>query len=245
MYQLETTFWWYQVLHELVGDTVRNHSPGGGLSILDAGCGTGRMMEILRQYGEVHGIDSSPDAVELARKRGVDKVILGDLNNYAFDKETYDIVVCLDVLYHKGIRDDLAVAGKFYSALKENGILILNLPAFEYLRRPHDLVVHTKKRYRRKCFSTELEKIGFTIHFSSYRMFPLYFIILISGFFRKSRKMNQPDSDLKKIPGWLNKFLLFYGRAENQWLKRGWTLPAGSSLFVVAKKEGINRESGF
>jgi len=221
MYQLETTFWWYQVLHELVSNTVRNHTTGGALSILDAGCGTGRMMEILRQYGEVQGIDFSPEAVELARKRGAGKVIPGDLNDHVFTSETFDVVVCLDVLYHNGIRDDLAIAGKFFSTLKENGILILNLPAFEYLRRPHDLAVHTKKRYRRKCFSDELKKRGFTIHFSSYRMFLLYFVILISVLIRKRGKMNQPDSDLKKIPGWLNKLLLFYGRAENLWLKRG------------------------
>ena len=236
MYHLETNFWWYKVLHELVDHMLQKNKPEGGISILDAGCGTGRMMEICQKYGTVTGIDYSPDAVYYAKKRGLKNIEIGDLNNYHFENNSYDVVVCLDVLYHSAIENDLSVVEKFYHTLKEDGILIINLPAFEYLKRSHDIVVHTKKRYRKKAFENDLKAIGFTILKSSYRMPLLYFIILIAKLFRPKSKSTESESDLKALPDWLNTLLLNYGRLENWCLKQGFGFPVGSSLFVVAKK---------
>lgn len=74
---------------------------------------------------------------------------------------------------------------------------------------------------------------------SSYRMPHLYFIILISKLLHKNRKSNDLESDLKELPVWLNKLLFNFGRLENWWLKRGFSLPVGSSLFIVAKKNQL------
>ena len=236
MYTLESNFWWYKVLHELVDFTVRKNKQPGDISMLDAGCGTGRMMEILQKYGIISGIDFSADAVSFAGKRGLKNVEIGDLNDCQFDDDSYDAVICLDVLYHTGIRNDRAVVEKFYHSLKKDGILIINLPAFQYLKRPHDVVVHTKKRYREKPFVHDLKEIGFSILSSGYRMPHLYFIILLSNLFRKKSKPNESESDLKELPAWLNTLLLRFGRLENWCLKHGFSFPVGSSLFVVAKK---------
>ena len=236
MYTLESSFWWYKVLHELVDFTINKNKKEGEIRILDAGCGTGRMMEICQKYGTITGIDYSSDAVHFAKERGLINIEIGDLNDYQFENDTYDVLVCLDVLYHSAIRDDLAVVEKFFHTLKKDGILIINLPAFEYLKRPHDIVVHTKKRYRKKSFVNELKEIGFSIISSSYRMPHLYFIILISKLFRGKSNPKKTGSDLKELPNWLNSLLIFFGRAENSLLKRGFSIPCGSSLFIVAKK---------
>ena len=235
MYILESNFWWYKVLHELVDSTIRKNKPSGDISILDAGCGTGRMIEICQQYSTVSGIDYSADAVEYAKKRGLQNIELGDLNNYQFENNRYEVILSLDVLYHSAIENDLAVVQKLYNSLKQDGLLIINLPAFEYLKRSHDIVVHTKKRYRKKAFEMDLKEIGFTILRSSYRMPLLYFIILISKLLHKKSTSN--ESDLKELPAWLNSVLLNYGRLENWCLKQGFVFPVGSSLFVVAKKQ--------
>ena len=236
MYTLESNFWWYNVLHELVDSNIKKYKKEGAISILDAGCGTGRMMEINQKYGTVFGIDYSADAVNFAKKRGLSNIEMGDLNNYEFENESYDAVICLDVLYHSAIQNDIAVVEKFYRTLKDDGILIINLPSFEYLKRSHDIVVHTKKRYRRKAFENDLKEIGFTILRSSYRMPHLYFIILISKLFSKKSKSDESESDLQQLPVWLNTLLLKLGRLENWWLMQGFRFPVGSSMFVVAKK---------
>lgn len=236
MYKLESRFWWYRVLHELVDSTLRKTKQHGNIRILDAGCGTGRMMEIIQKYGTVSGIDYSADAVCLAKSRGLNNIEIGDLNNYTFEEKIYDTIVCLDVLYHSGIKNDLAVVEKFHRALKDKGILIINLPAFEYLKRSHDVVVHTKRRYRKKAFENDLKELGFSIIRSSYRMPHLYFIILISKLFHERTDSEKSESDLKELPKWLNSILLFFGRIENWWLTLGLKIPVGSSLFIVAKK---------
>jgi SAM-dependent methyltransferase len=240
MYTLETNFWWYRVLHELVESVIQKYKGDGSISILDAGCGTGRMMEICQKYGKVYGIDYSTDAVAYARKRGLENVELGDLNDVRLEDNTYDVIVSLDVLYHSAIKDDKAIVDKFYHSLKKEGVLIINLPAFEYLKREHDIVVHTKKRYRRKPFEKDLEEIGFAILRSSYRMPLLYFVILIAKLLRFGNKTSEnpgeSESDLKELPGWLNTLLLKLGRLENWWLRHGFGFPVGSSLFIVARK---------
>lgn len=237
MYNLESNFWWYKILHELVDFTVGRNKQKGDVRILDAGCGTGRMMEILQKHGLVYGVDYSEDAVFFAKRRGLDNIDIGNLNDYYFENDSYNTVVCLDVLYHCDINDDLAVIRKLYNALQTDGILIINLPAFEYLKRPHDMVVHTKKRYRKKALVNDLREIGFSIVSASYRMPLLYFIILISKLFRGKNDAKKSESDLKELPVWLNTILLFLGRAENSVLKRGFCIPLGSSLFIVAKKQ--------
>ena len=236
MYTLESNFWWYKVLHELVDFTIKKNKHSGELQILDAGCGTGRMMEVLQKHGVIFGLDYSADAISFAERRGLKNLEIGDLNNYEFEKDSYNAIVCLDVLYHSGIDNDLAVIERFRQTLKNDGILILNLPAFEYLKRAHDVVVHTKKRYRKTAFVNELKEMGFTIVSSSYRMPHLYFIILISKLFRKNSNSTESESDLKELPVWLNSILLYFGRLENWWLRNGFSIPVGSSLFVVAKK---------
>jgi len=236
MYTLESNFWWYKVLHELVDFTIRKNKGSESLKMFDAGCGTGRMIEIVGKYGTISGIDYSPDAIGFAKKRGLKNIEIGDLNNYDAGKDIYDVIVCLDVLYHTGIQNDLAVVEKLRQALKKDGLLILNLPAFDYLKRPHDEVVHTKRRYRKNIFVTALKKIGFSEIRSSYRMPHLYFIILISKLLRGKSNTKESESDLKELPGWLNTLLYKFGRIENWWLKQGFGFPVGSSLFVVAKK---------
>jgi SAM-dependent methyltransferase len=236
MYALETSFWWYRVLHELVETTIQKNKPEGTIRILDAGCGTGRMMEICQKYGYVEGIDYSVDAVDYSRKRGLEHVELGDLNEVSLKSGTYDIVVSLDVLYHSAIKDDKAILDKFFGALKEDGLLIINLPAFEYLKRSHDVVVHTKKRYRKKAFERELKEAGFNHLHSSYRMPLLYFIILVTKLFHHKSKAAASESDLKEIPRLLNSLLLSMGRMENWLIRHGIGMPVGSSLFAVAQK---------
>jgi len=236
MYSLENDFWWYRILHELVEAKIRKISSGGTMRILDAGCGTGRMMEILQKHGPVSGLDFSEEAVTLARKRGAGTVVRGDLNTYNFQKDYLDAVVCLDVLYHSGIKDDQAVIGKFYDTLKSGGTLIINLPAFEFLRRGHDTVVHTRKRYRRKEFVSQLKKAGFTVNTATYRLPLLFLVIMLSGIIKKPDRNMKKASDLKKLPRLFNAVLLCMGRWENRLTGAGICFPFGSSLFVVAQK---------
>jgi predicted TPR repeat methyltransferase len=235
IYKNETTYWWYLVLHQLVDSVVRKKAVGKKLHILDAGCGTGRMMQILQKYGDVDGLDYSEEAIRFTKERGLAQTIRDDLNTWE-SQEKYDLIVSLDVLYHSGIKDDISVIRQFYKTLEAGGTLILNLAAFNILKRQHDAIVYTQRRYLKKILVKELENIGFKVERASYRMPHLFFIILLLKLIKGKKELSIAETDLNKIPRWLNQFLYFCGSLENKWLTIGGRFPVGSSLFIVAGK---------
>ena len=64
----EQRHWWYRSMPDLartvLGDRLR-----AGIRILDAGCGPGANYDWLSDFGEVVGVDYSPEAVRLAGER--------------------------------------------------------------------------------------------------------------------------------------------------------------------------------
>jgi len=237
MFQLEDEFWWYRGLHELIERYVRDKSAEGRPSILDAGCGCGKLMTIMSPYGEVSGFDFSEDAISFCRERGFDKVTQQDLSRWEPPSEAYDIVTCIDVLCHRAVDDVASVLRKFHRSLKPDGMLILNLPAFEILKRPHDIVVNTVRRSHRKETNQMLEEEGFDVEVSSYRLPFLFIIIALRKLIATFESDKTPTSDLTPIPSSLNSLLLVKHRGENTLVYSGISLPFGSSLFIVARKK--------
>ena len=234
MFELENDYWWYRALHELVEHEV--HTVGRtNLKLLDVGCGTGRTMEILRSYGQVEGVDYSPEAIFFSTKRG-NNAILGDINTLTINPNTYDIILCLDVLYHAAIQDDHAVMAKLYRGLAPGGLLIMELPAFDLLKRHHDVMVFGKRRYRKKATRAVLQKIGFHTIIDTYRLPLLFLFLLIKKVIERVKVPDTAVSDLKPLPRSLNAFLLWVTRIENRLITWGIGMPFGSSLFIVAKK---------
>ena len=103
-----------------------------GSEILDAGCGTGRYaIELARRGYVVHGIDLSPDLIEVAMRANGDvpkgvSFEVGDITKLPLSR--YAAILCRGVL--NDIVDDAgrdAVFGSFARALQPNGTLILDV----------------------------------------------------------------------------------------------------------------------
>jgi 2-polyprenyl-3-methyl-5-hydroxy-6-metoxy-1,4-benzoquinol methylase len=238
MYGLENTYWWYRGLHELIERYVRRHAKttAGPLSLLDAGCGTGRMLEILGNYGAAEGFDYSEEALNFCKKRGLTNVFRQDLNTWQPPLEKYDVIISLDVLYHVNVISEDESYQKFLSALKPGGLLILNLPAFELLRRRHDKAVHTKKRYTKRATLKKIRTAGFNVESVSYRLPFLFGIMLLKKMIESVSHDKTVRSDLASLPQWLNGVILFFNRLENAIVFSGASLPLGGSLFIVCRK---------
>jgi SAM-dependent methyltransferase len=240
MYEAEDTHWWYVALHELIMQSL----PGGRypLEIFDAGCGTGRLLELLGSRGTARGCDSSPAALTLCRKREVEAV-LGDLNRMEPGTEMYDIITCIDVLYHRDIKDEGAVLRTLYRALKPGGTLILQVPAYEWLRSSHDEAVQTGRRYTRKKLASLVQACGFIVHKSTYRVTFLFVLIAALRLVRKLTRAGvsaHRSSDVKKHSVAVNGILTLLQKCENILLKR-LSLPFGTSVFIVAQKRNPYR----
>jgi 2-polyprenyl-3-methyl-5-hydroxy-6-metoxy-1,4-benzoquinol methylase len=240
MFQVEDFHWWYVALHELIISVIRNEAASAGsLSILDAGCGTGRLCQLMQKFGEVTGFDFAEEALDCCRTRGLTGICRADLNVVHLPAKQYDVITSIDTLYHLAIKDESAILSKFYMALKPGGVLILNLVAHEFLRSDHDVAVHTKRRYTRKEVVVMLERAGFKVEKVTYRIGFLFLPIAVYRLLKKSMASERiPDdvaSDVTAPLPLLNWIFLGISRVENL-LLRFCNMPIGTSVFAVARK---------
>jgi SAM-dependent methyltransferase len=241
MFVLEDRFWWYRGIHDLILCYLRRNSAAFPLRILDAGCGTGKLLSLLSPLGEVTGIDASEAALGYCRERGLTRTSVADLNVWDPGGATYDVITCIDVLCHETVRDLDAVIRTFHESLVPGGLLVLNLPAFESLRRQHDVVVQTVRRLRKEELAPILTGAGFEIELETYRLPILYLGIRVKkALFPDPLDSVEPRSDLRTIPASLDSLLWQMHRLENFAILRGLRLPVGSSLFVVARKSPMS-----
>ncbi len=103
IHAVEEQHWWHRGMREIELAFLRRRlSPGGRL--LDAGCGTGAFLRFLfdrRAVASAAGIDLSPEAVELARKRVPEaELAVASLTHLPFADESFDAATLNDVLQH-------------------------------------------------------------------------------------------------------------------------------------------------
>jgi SAM-dependent methyltransferase len=241
----EERHWWYVGLHDFLLRLVRCASTqrGNSLAILDAGCGTGRLAQLLASFGEVTACDLHPLALEATARRGIQRVLQSDLASSELGTENYDLITCIDVLYHRRIRDEAAALCNLHRALRSGGRLLLQVPAFEALRGSHDVAVHTRRRYRRSDVANLLREAGFTVEWTTCRLFPLFLPMLAWRVLSRGRLDGSAGkcvaSDVAELPpSFLNRLLLACVQIENRLITAGLRFPLGTSLFASAKKTG-------
>ncbi len=95
-----------------------------GAKVLDAGCGTGFGMEVLKEAGyEVQGFDVSPAMVEKARAKGF-QVKQGDLRSIPFEEGSFDAIVSISALQWVPLQQREKVAKEFWRVLRKGGIKV-------------------------------------------------------------------------------------------------------------------------
>lgn len=142
----EQRHWWYRSMpalaHAVLGPRLRP-----GLRILDAGCGPGPNFDWLRPYGEVVGLDYSPEAIRLARERHPDtEAVEGDLTELPFPDACFDLALEFTVLAL--VEDDQRGVDELARVTRPGGAVLLLEPAIPRLRRDHDAVNGVRRRYR-------------------------------------------------------------------------------------------------
>lgn len=103
--------------------------------ILEVGCGTGWLSERLCKVGKVTGIDLSPKAIDIARRRNASaEFIAGDFYDHDFGNTLFDLVVCAETLFY--VHDQQLFMAKLASLVNPGGFLVLTMiNKFVYDRR--------------------------------------------------------------------------------------------------------------
>lgn len=230
MARLEATFWWYQGLHRLTLRWLRRHGIGPQQRVLDAGCGTGGLLALLKGC-RACGLDAYGPGLELAAARGLQCLAQGSVEALPFRDQSFDTVISHDVLYHRLVASDVAALHEFRRVLRPGGLLLLNLPALECLRGAHDLAVWTRRRYTVRELRDKLAEAGLHEVRLTYRntlLFPLAAAARLTS-------RSGTRSDVRPLPRWLNTALLAVLDLENRLLD--WvTFPVGLSVFCVARR---------
>ena len=106
-------------------ETLQKHLPSLDSVILDMGCGTGLVGELLHSLGYRHldGLDLSPEMLEKAKARGVYRTLgEADLTETLEIEQIYDAVICVGVFSHQ--RNQAFDLVKLFAGLKPNGVLV-------------------------------------------------------------------------------------------------------------------------
>lgn len=112
-----------------------------GDKVLDVGCGSGNLTLTAKKYagasGSVHGIDASPEMIEVARKkaerRRAEAIFeVGLIEKLPYPDTTFDVVISRLVIHH--LPDDLKRRGfaEIFRVLKPGGLFFITdfkLPA--------------------------------------------------------------------------------------------------------------------
>jgi SAM-dependent methyltransferase len=240
LFEVEDRHWWFVALRREVAWTLRRNLPRGApnrLRWLDAGCGTGGLLFHLAGQREAFrvGCDSSLEALDLARSRGLRGLVCGSAHALPFASGGFDAITSIDVLCHRGVRKEAALSEAF-RCLAPGGVLILQVPAFDWLRSEHDDAVWTDRRFRRGEAETLLAGAGFAVRESFYRVGLLFPAAALRRLLARRRKGADARSDVRPAPFWLNALLGGVLRVESAIGAAGPRLPFGLSVFCVARK---------
>jgi SAM-dependent methyltransferase len=174
---IEQRHWWFVARRHILTEVI--HAvlpPSRGTTIVDVGCGTGANLAGLAGEYDCVGIDTSADAIRLARSRfpgvrflrGVAPRDLGAIARGA------RLVLLSDVLEH--VSDDFALFSELLAAVEPGALVLVTVPAEMALWSQHDRAFGHYRRYDPKRLAQIWEGLParpvFVSHFNA-RLYPL------------------------------------------------------------------------
>jgi SAM-dependent methyltransferase len=224
--------WWYRGRRRIIRAELDRLPLRADTRVLDAGCGSGRTLVELVDYGAVSGLELNAEAAELARGRDLGEVVVGRLEELPWAEETFDLITCLDVIEH--VPDDVEALVELRRVCRPGGWLLVTVPAYQALWSRHDEANHHFRRYSRRSLRRAAVTAGWTVKrmtaFNSVLLAPAAAVRVAQ---RRLGPPNGYTSDLDLGPAWLNDVLEWPLTLEAGWLGRGRTLPAGLSLLAL------------
>jgi SAM-dependent methyltransferase len=233
---VEDRMWWYRAMHARVADGLRRRPGPAGGALLDAGCGTGGLLRRLRATAPDRrfvGMDYHAAAAARARTKSGAEVTAGDVNVLPFADATFGEAVSADVLCHQTVDPARALA-ELHRVLVPGGTVVLNLPAFDWLKSAHDVRVHTSRRFTAALAASLLRDAGFT------RIETRYWNSLLLPLMVLQRKVfatrEDAASDVAPFPPLADSVLHGVTALERRLGTLGVRYPAGGSVLAVATR---------
>jgi 2-polyprenyl-3-methyl-5-hydroxy-6-metoxy-1,4-benzoquinol methylase len=248
LYDIERTHGWARGMRRIMESLLDNHiKTDTPLRILDVGCGTGYLMNQLRQQyskgAPVVGLDISLHALHFCQQSGEQAVLLASAVDLPFESGSFDLIICIDTIQHlfPENADNIAIR-EFARLLSPGGILYLRTNSALGHIPLKGVDARLYRRYKLGTVITMLQENGFEIEQASY----LNAIPGLWGMIKESLTLRRketapigPGLAIKPYSpafAWLNPIM--YGiLALEAWLvgKTGIRLPFGHSSVYLAR----------
>lgn len=235
----EEHYWWYVGRRSILHYILRRHVKSKVPLAVDIGCGTGMNFAVLSNYAhQLSGADTSPVALAYCRQRGWHDIRRVSAVNgpLPYDESSAGLVTLFDTLEHAP--DDRHLLSEVHRILKPGGLVIITVPAYQFLWSEHDEALRHHRRYRRAPLIRHLVHQGFTVRKASYCItifFPLIVLYRALKGLLNLVHPTRPQTSHVHLPAGLNRAFSDVLKIEG-WLLQYLNLPFGTSIVVVAEK---------
>lgn len=223
--------WYFTGRLAVLRACLRRRLAGRRVRILELGCGSGNVLEALGEFGETVGMEVNPDLIAAAQAAGLD-VRPGALpNDLVVPPGWADVVLLLDVVEH--VADEAAALEAARRALAPGGLLMVTVPAYQWLWSGHDVALGHRRRYTARRLAQAVERAGFRVAHRSYFNTLLFPAIALVRLWKRLR--GDAGHDLRRPPEPVNRLLAAVFALE-RFLVPCYPLPFGTSVLLVARR---------
>ncbi|MEM3770437.1 MAG: class I SAM-dependent methyltransferase [Candidatus Bathyarchaeia archaeon] len=117
---------------ELIINITKSLRKRKALKVLDLGCGAGRhVVYMAMQFFEAYGADISETGLKKTRERlranGLNAFLVKcDMKLPPFIDSCFDVVICLNTIYHQRFKEMQQTIGEIHRILKSRGLFMVN-----------------------------------------------------------------------------------------------------------------------
>lgn len=234
MDSIESGHFWFIAKKKFLDIVLEKFIGEKKLKILDIGCGTGAIMDYLKNKGhEVFGVDMSDEALKYCQAKGL-AVEIGKADRVDFPDGYFDVVLSLDVLEH--LDNDQEAVNEARRLLKKGGFFIATVPAHQFLWSYHDVALHHKRRYGKNKF-VSLFNENWEMKLISWIHTGIFLPVMVVRLIRNLSKKKEGSSDVGQVGNVVNKAMNFLYKVEIEIFKIFGRLPFGVSIMAVVEKK--------
>ena len=235
MLKLESSHWWFVARRKIIQKAINNLDLPRNIRILDAGCGNGDNLSLLSTFGDLVAFEKNEYALKTAKSKKIGEIYKAELPDKLPNaiKTNFDLIVLLDVLEH--IDDDSKSLTTVRKLMNNKGIILITVPAFQWLWSEHDVIHHHKRRYSKSELREKLDSSGFRIKYISYFNTLLFPFALVERIGQKIFFPSNPE--ILELPNNKINFLLEKIFSLEAIFMNKISLPFGLSLVAIAEKK--------
>jgi len=231
--EADSDHWWFRSKASLASSMLRRHlSPGlRGARLVDVGAGAGGVTAALGWRSDrVWAVEGSELLCRHGRDRHTLFMVAGLAERLPMGDATVGVVTALDVIEH--FEQPELVLEEAHRVLSDEGLLVVNVPAHQWLWSGADELLGHVRRYTRPLLREQVETAGFEVlwmsHVFSWLVLPVWVQRRMTGDARRQLGL-QATSPLIDL-------MALVLTAVERTVVRRLSLPFGTSILAVMRK---------